>query len=85
MELNKCFWIIVNTSCIFALSLALFLNLLKIKLVRNVPSPFPSFLELVQHGLDLSLGGVLSPIINPFIPAGTALAVSAQLHLNRSW
>ena len=47
-------------------SLALCLQLLEIKLVRNVPSSFPSLLELVQHGSDLSLGGVLSPIIRSF-------------------
>ena len=49
------------------LSLA-FVFLLQIKLVGNVPSPFPSLLALVQHGSDLSLGGVLSPVTGPMWP-----------------
>uniref|UniRef100_A0A8C4QRL0 2-aminoethanethiol dioxygenase n=1 Tax=Eptatretus burgeri TaxID=7764 RepID=A0A8C4QRL0_EPTBU len=51
--------------------------------VTNVPTSFPSFLSLVQHGSDLSFSRVFVPV-NLLIRAGTALAVPDPVRARRA-
>ena len=69
----KCFSIIVN-SCLHIHDKSCSVSSFIINYCKNVPSSFLSILSLVQHGSDLSFSRVFIPD-NPFILAGTALAV----------